>query len=127
MCQSESLAAAPKPPPGAVSVHVRPRAMPRPSSASVVDRRTLIPRRSPPPGPPPLSSLWPGSRRASVLAAPLLWYIALLFYIYLEFVRLKSLNFVDRSSLPKGIVLYTDDDEWSTWKKIGDEVLHIEP
>jgi phosphopantothenoylcysteine decarboxylase len=37
-----------------------------------------------------------------------------------------SLHFVDRSSLPKGIVLYTDDDEWSTWKKIGDEVLHIE-
>jgi phosphopantothenoylcysteine decarboxylase len=38
----------------------------------------------------------------------------------------SSLHFVDRSSLPKGIVLYTDDDEWSTWKKTGDEVLHIE-
>lgn len=38
----------------------------------------------------------------------------------------SSLHFVDRSSLPSGIVLYTDDDEWSTWKKIGDEVLHIE-
>lgn len=38
----------------------------------------------------------------------------------------SSLHFVGRSSLPSGIVLYTDDDEWSTWKKIGDEVLHIE-
>lgn len=38
----------------------------------------------------------------------------------------SSLHFVDRSSLPSGIALYTDDDEWSTWKKIGDEVLHIE-
>ena len=38
----------------------------------------------------------------------------------------SSLHFVDRSSLPSDIVLYTDDDEWSTWKKIGDEVLHIE-
>ncbi|TVU12192.1 hypothetical protein EJB05_45825 [Eragrostis curvula] len=37
-----------------------------------------------------------------------------------------SLHFVDRQSLPSGVVLYTDDDEWSTWKKIGDEVLHIE-
>jgi phosphopantothenoylcysteine decarboxylase len=39
---------------------------------------------------------------------------------------MSSLNFIDRSSLPSDIVLYTDDDEWSTWKKIGDEVLHIE-
>jgi phosphopantothenoylcysteine decarboxylase len=38
----------------------------------------------------------------------------------------SSLHFVDRSSLPSDTVLYTDDDEWSTWKKIGDEVLHIE-
>lgn len=38
----------------------------------------------------------------------------------------SSLHFVDRSSLPSDVVLYTDDDEWSTWKKIGDEVLHIE-
>ncbi|KAF0921346.1 hypothetical protein E2562_003139, partial [Oryza meyeriana var. granulata] len=37
-----------------------------------------------------------------------------------------SLHFVDRKSLPSDIILYTDDDEWSTWKKIGDEVLHIE-
>ncbi|KQK19130.1 phosphopantothenoylcysteine decarboxylase [Brachypodium distachyon] len=38
----------------------------------------------------------------------------------------SSLHFIDRSSLPSDVVLYTDDDEWSSWKKIGDEVLHIE-
>ncbi|VAI83956.1 unnamed protein product [Triticum turgidum subsp. durum] len=38
----------------------------------------------------------------------------------------SSLHFVDRSSLPSDVILYTDDDEWSTWTKIGDEVLHIE-
>ncbi|KAL3638746.1 Phosphopantothenoylcysteine decarboxylase [Castilleja foliolosa] len=37
-----------------------------------------------------------------------------------------SLHFVDRVSLPKDVILYTDDDEWSTWNKIGDRVLHIE-
>jgi phosphopantothenoylcysteine decarboxylase len=38
----------------------------------------------------------------------------------------SALHFVDRSSLPSEVILYTDDDEWSSWKKIGDEVLHIE-
>ncbi|OQU76008.1 hypothetical protein SORBI_3010G074700 [Sorghum bicolor] len=38
----------------------------------------------------------------------------------------SSLHFIDGSSLPSDIVLYTDDDEWSTWKKIAYEVLHIE-
>ncbi|XP_047055144.1 phosphopantothenoylcysteine decarboxylase-like [Lolium rigidum] len=38
----------------------------------------------------------------------------------------SALHFVDRSSLPSDVILYTDDDEWSSWKKIGDEVLHIE-
>ena len=37
-----------------------------------------------------------------------------------------SLHFIDRASLPKDVTLYTDDDEWSTWSKIGDGVLHIE-
>ncbi|KAF8390570.1 hypothetical protein HHK36_025097 [Tetracentron sinense] len=37
-----------------------------------------------------------------------------------------SLHFVDRASLPKDVVLYTDEEEWSSWKKIGDSVLHIE-
>lgn len=38
----------------------------------------------------------------------------------------SALHFVDRSSLPSDVILYTDDEEWSSWKKIGDEVLHIE-
>ncbi|XP_062116058.1 uncharacterized protein LOC133830149 [Humulus lupulus] len=37
-----------------------------------------------------------------------------------------SLHFIDRSSLPKGLALYTDEDEWSSWKQLGDSVLHIE-
>lgn len=37
-----------------------------------------------------------------------------------------SLHFIDRASLPKDVILYTDEDEWSTWTKIGDSVLHIE-
>ena len=37
-----------------------------------------------------------------------------------------SLHFVDRVALPKDVDLYTDEDEWSSWKKIGDNVLHIE-
>lgn len=37
-----------------------------------------------------------------------------------------SLHFIDRASLPKDVILYTDEDEWSSWNKIGDSVLHIE-
>ena len=37
-----------------------------------------------------------------------------------------SLHFIDRASLPKDVILYTDEDEWSSWNKIGDNVLHIE-
>lgn len=37
-----------------------------------------------------------------------------------------SLNFLDKSALPRDVTLYTDDEEWSSWKKIGDGVLHIE-
>lgn len=38
----------------------------------------------------------------------------------------SSLHFIDKLSLPRDVVLYTDEDEWSSWKKIGDGVLHIE-
>lgn len=38
----------------------------------------------------------------------------------------SSLHFLDKSSLPRDVTLYTDDEEWSSWKKIGDGVLHIE-
>lgn len=37
-----------------------------------------------------------------------------------------SLHFIDRASLPKDAILYTDEDEWNGWNKIGDSVLHIE-
>ncbi|KAL8557657.1 hypothetical protein ACS0TY_004937 [Phlomoides rotata] len=35
-------------------------------------------------------------------------------------------TFVDRVAIPKDVVLYTDEDEWSTLKNIGDNVFHIE-
>lgn len=37
-----------------------------------------------------------------------------------------SLQFIDKVSFPKDVDLYTDDHEWSVWKKVGDGVLHIE-
>ncbi|PIA62783.1 hypothetical protein AQUCO_00200657v1 [Aquilegia coerulea] len=38
----------------------------------------------------------------------------------------SSMHFIDKTSLPRDIILYTDEDEWSSWKKIRDGVLHIE-
>ncbi|KAL2508033.1 Phosphopantothenoylcysteine decarboxylase [Forsythia ovata] len=38
----------------------------------------------------------------------------------------SSLHFVDRSSFPRNVRLYTDQDDWLTWRKVGDSVLHIE-
>ncbi|EOA31448.1 hypothetical protein CARUB_v10014631mg [Capsella rubella] len=38
----------------------------------------------------------------------------------------SSLHFLDKLSLPQEVTLYTDEDEWSSWSKIGDPVLHIE-
>ncbi|XP_072960409.1 phosphopantothenoylcysteine decarboxylase-like [Typha angustifolia] len=38
----------------------------------------------------------------------------------------SSLHFLDKTTFPRDVIFYTDDDEWSSWKKIGDEVLHIE-
>lgn len=37
-----------------------------------------------------------------------------------------ALHFIDSFSLPASVRLYTDEDEWSSWSKIGDDVLHIE-
>ncbi|KAL6997048.1 Phosphopantothenoylcysteine decarboxylase [Sarracenia purpurea var. burkii] len=37
-----------------------------------------------------------------------------------------SLRFIDSASLPMDIILHTDEIEWSTWRHIGDSVLHIE-
>ncbi|XP_076927651.1 phosphopantothenoylcysteine decarboxylase HAL3a-like [Bidens hawaiensis] len=38
----------------------------------------------------------------------------------------SALHFIDQSTLPKDVILYTDEHEWSTWSKIQDRVLHIE-
>ncbi|KAJ1809675.1 hypothetical protein LPJ56_004503 [Coemansia sp. RSA 2599] len=38
----------------------------------------------------------------------------------------SALHFFRREQLPAKVTLYTDKDEWSGWKKIGDPVLHIE-
>ncbi|XP_054799062.1 probable phosphopantothenoylcysteine decarboxylase [Prosopis cineraria] len=37
-----------------------------------------------------------------------------------------SLHFIDRTAIPKDVILYTDEDEWYNWNKLGDPVLHIE-
>jgi len=38
----------------------------------------------------------------------------------------SALHFIDKMSLPANVNLYTDDNEWVSWSKIGDTVLHIE-
>ncbi|KAI3450152.1 hypothetical protein Pfo_006817 [Paulownia fortunei] len=37
-----------------------------------------------------------------------------------------ALHFIDLASFPYSVPLYTDEDDWSNWKKVGDSVLHIE-
>lgn len=37
-----------------------------------------------------------------------------------------SMHFIDKAAIPKDVPLYTDEEEWSSWGKIGDNVLHIE-
>ncbi|KAL9266168.1 Phosphopantothenoylcysteine decarboxylase-like protein [Drosera capensis] len=57
---------------------------------------------------------------------------AILCHCFSEWAEVKAvasasaLHFVDTVAMPKDAVLYTDEDEWSSWKKIGDPVLHIE-
>eukprot|EP00249_Psilotum_nudum_P010186 c22388_g1_i1 orf=317-910(-) len=38
----------------------------------------------------------------------------------------SALHFIDKVTMPINVKLYTDEDEWSSWNKIGDSVLHIE-
>eukprot|EP00271_Cylindrocystis_brebissonii_P010390 TRINITY_DN26569_c0_g1_i1.p1 TRINITY_DN26569_c0_g1~~TRINITY_DN26569_c0_g1_i1.p1 ORF type:complete len:286 (+),score=37.12 TRINITY_DN26569_c0_g1_i1:494-1351(+) len=38
----------------------------------------------------------------------------------------SSLHFIERNALPLGVSMHADEEEWSSWKKIGDSVLHIE-
>ncbi|KAG8652214.1 phosphopantothenoylcysteine decarboxylase [Manihot esculenta] len=37
-----------------------------------------------------------------------------------------SLHFINKNSLPRDVDLYTDEDEWYSWNKMGDSILHIE-
>ncbi|OAY67251.1 Phosphopantothenoylcysteine decarboxylase [Ananas comosus] len=34
----------------------------------------------------------------------------------------SALHFIDKKALPSNVMLFTDDDEWSSWKKIGDGI-----
>lgn len=38
----------------------------------------------------------------------------------------KALHFFDRSLIPRSVPLLVDEDEWMTWRKMSDPVLHIE-
>ncbi|GBG78853.1 hypothetical protein CBR_g28078 [Chara braunii] len=38
----------------------------------------------------------------------------------------SGLFFIDRSALPANVPLLTDEEEWSSWRRLGDTVLHIE-
>ncbi|MCO5591479.1 hypothetical protein L7F22_045462 [Adiantum nelumboides] len=38
----------------------------------------------------------------------------------------SALHFIDSQSLSPSVKLYVDEDEWTSWAKIGDDVLHIE-
>ncbi|GJP37987.1 hypothetical protein CLOM_g22430 [Closterium sp. NIES-68] len=38
----------------------------------------------------------------------------------------SALHFLDRPALPVEMPLFTDEDEWRRWSRLGDSVLHIE-
>ncbi|XP_078433829.1 putative phosphopantothenoylcysteine decarboxylase [Wolffia australiana] len=77
-----------------------------------------------------------GSRRPRVLLAASGSVAAIKFEslcrIFSEWAEVRAVatkaaqHFIDIPSLNRDIVIYTDYDEWSTWSKIGDAVLHIE-
>lgn len=53
-------------------------------------------------------------------------------YCFFEWVEVKVvvikfvLYFVDKLIILEDVVFYIDEDEWLSWKKIGDSVLYIE-
>ncbi|CAA3021178.1 probable phosphopantothenoylcysteine decarboxylase [Olea europaea var. sylvestris] len=83
-----------------------------------------------------LFQVYSGARRPRILLAASGSVAAIKFanlcHCFSEWAEVKavatkaSMHFIDTTSLPKDVTLYTDEDEWSTWKKIGDSVLHIE-
>ncbi|CAJ1815355.1 unnamed protein product [Sphenostylis stenocarpa] len=38
----------------------------------------------------------------------------------------SALRFISEQTFPKDINVFWDDNDWNTWKRIGDRVLHIE-
>lgn len=38
----------------------------------------------------------------------------------------NSFHFIPMHEMPTNVVVYTDDDEWATWKQMSDPVLHIQ-
>ncbi|KAK7294963.1 hypothetical protein RJT34_17863 [Clitoria ternatea] len=38
----------------------------------------------------------------------------------------SSLQFIDKLTIPRDVLVFQDEHEWSTWKRIGDHVLHVE-
>ncbi|KAF8041743.1 hypothetical protein BT93_A0369 [Corymbia citriodora subsp. variegata] len=37
-----------------------------------------------------------------------------------------GLFFIDRATIPNGVQFYTDQDEMSSWSRLGDPILHVE-
>ncbi|XP_030455908.2 probable phosphopantothenoylcysteine decarboxylase [Syzygium oleosum] len=37
-----------------------------------------------------------------------------------------ALSFIDRATIPKDVVLYTDEDDWRSWGTTADGILHIQ-
>ncbi|KAJ1426800.1 Flavoprotein [Sesbania bispinosa] len=38
----------------------------------------------------------------------------------------SSLRFIDEVSIPKDMIIYCDEHEWRSWRRLGDNLLHIE-
>ncbi|KAF2897050.1 hypothetical protein ILUMI_09129, partial [Ignelater luminosus] len=38
----------------------------------------------------------------------------------------RARHFFTKEELPENVVLYTDEDEWKTWTKRGDPIIHID-
>uniref|UniRef100_A0A7N0UHS5 phosphopantothenoylcysteine decarboxylase n=1 Tax=Kalanchoe fedtschenkoi TaxID=63787 RepID=A0A7N0UHS5_KALFE len=38
----------------------------------------------------------------------------------------NALHFINRNTLPGNVLLFTEEDDWCTWERIGDQIVHIE-
>uniref|UniRef100_A0A7N0U495 phosphopantothenoylcysteine decarboxylase n=1 Tax=Kalanchoe fedtschenkoi TaxID=63787 RepID=A0A7N0U495_KALFE len=76
------------------------------------------------------------SRRPRILLAAsgsvAAWKFGHLCHCFCEWAEVKAvatanaLHFIDRNTIPSDVVLYTEEDDWCTWQRLGDEVIHIE-